>query len=157
MKRTVLRFHSFIRDLLLGWLLSFVYVTGLTLLFPFLFFLSIPGATSPILLTTALVLVVVSFFGFVWQEGKMGAALKTLSKITLIPGMIGVMFSLFGKEVVVAYVQSNLLVPAFFMEIFISNLESAVPKIRVLTVVYILLGIFLWFIGDRFEGKKGII
>lgn len=157
MKKTVLRLHSFIRDLLLGWLLSFVYVTGLTLLFPFLFFLSLPGATSPILLTIAVVLIVVSFFGFVWQEGRIGAALKTLSKITLIPGMIGVLFSIFGRDVVISYVQSKLLVPTLFMTLFINNIETAVPKIRVLTVVFILLGIFLWFLGDRFEGKKGII
>ncbi|MBI4145081.1 hypothetical protein HY493_02640 [Candidatus Woesearchaeota archaeon] len=157
MKKTVLRFHSFIRDLLAGWVLSILYVTGLTLLFPFLYFLALPGATSPILLVTAVVLVVLSFFGFVWNEGSINKALKTLSRITLIPGMIGVLFSVFGRDVILGYIQSKFVATPSIFTFVISNLETAVPKIRVLTVVYILLGIFLWFIGDRFEGKKGII
>ena len=151
------RFHEFVSGLLLGWVLSILYVAGLTLLFPFLYFLALPGATSPVILAVAAVLIVLSFLGFLWQEGRLGRALKSLSKITLIPGIIGVLFSLLGREIFVNYVKAKFAAPDPVMSLFIGNIDQAVPKIQALTVVYILLGVFLWFLGDKFEGKKGII
>jgi hypothetical protein len=155
MQKQVSRFQAFIGLVVLEWILSFAYVSGLTLLFPFVYFLSMPGNTSPTLLAIALGLIGFSFIGFLWLHGGFGHALKCLSKITLIPGMIGVVFSIFGQNFIFAMLPKAL--PAEAIEIATMYLEEAIPKIRALTIAYIVLGVFLFWLGEKFGSKKNFI
>ncbi len=152
MKKRDARLHAFVGHLVLEWILGGIYVTGLTLLFPFLYFLALPGSTSPKILTLAVVLILASFLGYVWQKGKLSKALRALSKITLIPGLIGILFMLFGKITFLAIIGKTM--PQDLVVLITLYFDQAVPKVQALTIVYILLGIFLWYIANKLEKKS---
>lgn len=144
-------FHAFVGKVALEWVLSLLYVTGLALIFPFIYFRASNTGESPALLAIAAVLVLVSFFGFLWLKGKLKSALISLSKITLIPGFIGVLFSLFGEDVFFALISKTAPEPAVAaLQLYV---EQAVPQVRALTVAYVLLGLLLWWLGQRFNKK----
>ena len=148
MAKRVSALRAFVGDLVTGWLLSLVYVSGLTLLFPFLYFIALPGPTSSTLLALAVILILFSFFGFAWNKGRISTALKSLGRITLIPGLIGVFFSILGKEFVIALIQPR--VSAAVLDVALLYVNRAVPKVQTLTIAYMILGVLLWFIGNRF-------
>ncbi len=151
MRKRDARLHAFVGGLVLEWLLGVVYVIGLTLLFPFLYFLTLPGSTSPKILTIAVVLILGSFMGYVAQKGTLARALRALSKVTLIPGLIGILFSLFGKTAFLTIIGSVVTQEA--TNLLTVYIDQAVPKVQALTIVYILLGLFLWYIANKLEKK----
>ena len=155
MKKQVSRFHAFIGLIVLEWVLSFAYVSGLTMLFPFVYFLALPGTTSPTLFGVAAALIGVSVVGFLFLQGGFGHALKALSKITMIPGIIGVVFSFFGEDVILSLLPRA--IPADALTLAKTYLDQAIPKIRVLTIIYIALGVFLWWLGEKFGSRKTFI
>ncbi|MBI4151039.1 hypothetical protein HY492_02855 [Candidatus Woesearchaeota archaeon] len=146
-KRGPSRLHAFVGGLVFEWLLGVVYVIGLTLLFPFLYFLALPGNTSPKILTIAVVLILGSFMGYIMQKGTLARALRALSKVTLIPGFIGVLFSLFGKTAFLTIISPEAIT---LLTVYV---DQAVPKVQALTIAYILLGLFLWYIANKLEKK----
>lgn len=137
-------------NIVVGWIFGLLYVTGLALLFPFVYFLQISGPTSPSILITAAILIVASFFGFLGRYGDISISLKVMGRITLIPGLIGIIFSVFGRRIILSALEGQQLAQEA-VTVLTAYLDNAVPKIRILTVLYILLGIFLWYLGSKFE------
>ena len=137
-------------NIVVGWIFGIFYVTGLTLLFPFLFFLQLAGPSSPNFLIAAIILITISFFGFLGRYGNLAGTLKTLGRITLIPGLLGIFFSVFGRRIIVSVLEGQQLAQGVLLTL-ISYVENAVPKVLALTVLYIVLGIFMWWIGSKFE------
>jgi len=137
-------------NMVVGWIFGLLYVTGLALLFPFIYFLQVSGPTSPRILVAAAILIVASFFGFFGRYGDLAGTLKALGRITLIPGLIGIFFSVFGRGIIVSTLEQQQLAQEALL-VLVTLVENAVPKVRILTVIYILLGIFMWWMGSKFE------
>ena len=141
--------------------ISIVYITGLTLLIPFVFLFVFPEsmdvvspALSQALVWAAVCMVVVSFVVTVRYRKSVGVALKSLGRVTFIPGLIGIVFSMFGRDIILLYMAAR--IPAFeqVRELVELYLDNAVPKVRVLTFGFFILGTVLWLLGDKMMSRR---
>lgn len=140
-----------------------LYISGLTLLIPYLFLFVFPqdlnvissGASSA-LLWTAIGLVVVSLLATVWLTASLGGALKMLGRVTFLPGLLGLVFTMFGRDMVMLYLAGTL--PAFekVQGLLSFYVDTAVPHVRYLTLGYFVLGVVLWLLGDKIESEAAI-
>jgi hypothetical protein len=144
-------------------IVGLIYIGGLSMLIPAAFLFVFPqelnlvsAITSPVLLWVAVGLVVVSFAVTLWHTQGLGKAFKSLGRITFIPGLIGLVMSIFGRDLFLLYFAST--VPAFeqLRTILTSYLDNAVPRVRYLTLSFFVLGIVLWLIGDKLERDRMI-
>ena len=134
--------HVFIR-----WVFGTMYVIGLSLLLPFLYFLDVRGKTSPSLLTVSLVCILVSFIGFAHYTKTMGNALRALGKITLVPGVIAVFLSYVSRSAVIEIIHPRIAAEAL---LYVAQFfEHSVPKVHALAFFYILLGGMLYLLGRK--------
>ena len=144
----------------IGWrvFISLVYITGLTLLIPSVFLFVFPSelnivspATSAVVVWCAVAFILLSIVVTVILRKSVGAALKALGRVTFIPGLIGLVFSLIGRDVVLLYLAGT--VPNFpvVRETLTLLIEQAVPHVRYLTVGYFVLGLVLWLVGDKMQ------
>ena len=138
--------------------ISTAYTTGLTLLIPLAILRVFPAdlgvvspGTSPTLVWLAAGMVVLSFFVRVWSSHSVGGALKGLGGLTFIPGFIGLLLSIFGRDALLTHLART--VPRFpqvkdVLELYI---DRAVPRVRYLTLAFFVLGVILLLAGDRLE------
>ena len=143
---------SVIGNIVVGWIFGILYVTGLTLLFPFLFFLQVSGPTSPIVLVVAVIMIIASFFGYLGRYHDIGSTLKALGRITLIPGLLGIFFSLFGRVLITAMLEGRGLAQDVLLRLVLIA-ENIIPKVWVLTIIYVFIGILMWYVGYRLERR----
>lgn len=135
------------------------YVAGLTVVIPLALFLISPPpdivamAYLTAYFTAAVVVVLVSVIIIFWWKKSFGKTLKTLGVMTLIPGIIALLFTMYGKEVVLNWFSSR--VPNFIHvePILMRYVDIAVPKLGWLTFVYIVLGVGLFVWGMRHQEK----
>jgi hypothetical protein len=144
-------------------LMSLLYITGLTLLIPFIFLFVFPEdsgvvapVSSPILVWTAVVMVVISVLVTLAYRKSFGAALKSLGRITFIPGFIGLVFSIFGRDAVLLYLAGTVSGFQKVQNLLTLYVDNAVPKVRYLTLGFFVLGIVLWLMGDKLETDAAI-
>jgi hypothetical protein len=144
-------------------IISVLYITGLTLLIPFVFLFVFPQeydivspATSPVLIWSAMFMILVSIFVTVMYKKSLGAAFKSLGRVTFIPGFIGLIFSIFGRDVVLLYLAGT--IPAFqkVQSLLTLYVDAAVPRVRYLTLGFFVLGVVLWLMGDKLETDAAI-
>lgn len=152
MQKGASHFHAFVGKAALEMILSTCYAAGLALIFPFVYLQAFSDGASPTVLGAAIALVLVSFFGFLWMKGKLKSALFALSKITLIPGFIGILFSLFGEDVFFAIISKT--APEQAVELLKIYVEQAVPQVRALTISYVILGVLLWWLGTKISSRE---
>lgn len=143
---------SVIGNIVVGWIFGILYVTGLTLLFPFLFFLQVSGPTSPIVLVVAVIMIIASFFGYLGRYRDIGSTLKALGRITLIPGLLGIFFSVFGRVLITAMLEGRGLAQDVLLRLVLIA-ENVIPKVWVLTIIYVFIGILMWYVGYRLERR----
>jgi hypothetical protein len=141
---------------MLTWFFRLLYVSGLTLVFPIVYLFAFPSdAPFPILpsLLIALLLIAISFMGLLILEERFGRALQSIAQATLIPGIIGVFFSFFSRDAVF-----NLLSKTFAGEqatlLLNRYLENVVPKLQIVTIVYVVLGLLIWYWGYKVNQKR---
>jgi hypothetical protein len=135
---------------------STAYTTGLTLLIPFVVLRLqpedlklVPVGTSPMLLWVAIGLLVVAFIVRLWATGSLSDTLKGLGFLTFLPGFVGILVWLFGRDWLLNRFATT--VPTFeevrpAIELY---LDRAVPQVAYLTVGFFVAGVLLLVIGSR--------
>jgi len=139
---------------------STAYTTGLTLLIPFVALRLqpadlnlVPVGTSPALLWVAVGLMVAAFVVRLWVSHSLGDTLKGLGFLTFLPGFIGILVSVFGRDWLLNRVATT--VPKFeevrpAVELY---LDRAVPQVVYLTVGFFVAGALLLVLGSRLAGR----
>jgi len=113
-------------------------------------------STSTTLLWTAIALVLASVALTLIFTASLGRSLKMLGRVTFIPGFLGLVFTIFGRDIVLLYLAST--VPAFvkIQQAVTFYLDTAVPKVRYLTFGFFMLGALLWLLGDKMEAELAV-
>lgn len=140
---------------------SAAYTTGLTLLIPFVALRVqpadlqlVPVATSPVLLRLAIGLMIAALVVRLWATGSVSGSLKALGSLTFLPGFVGIVCALFGREVLLRRFAET--VPRFeevrpAIELY---LDRAVPQVIYLTVGFFVAGAILLLLGSRLAPRQ---
>lgn len=142
----------------LAWRLfvSASYTTGLTLLIPYVVLRLqpedlklVPVGMSPVLLWVALALMGAALVVRFWATRSLGGSLRALGFLTFLPGFVGIVCMLFGREALLSWFAAT--VPRFqdvqpAIELY---LDRAVPQVLYLTVGYFVAGAALILLGSR--------
>jgi hypothetical protein len=135
---------------------SLAYTTGLTLLIPFVALRiapaelgRVPVASSPVLFWLAVALVGAALVVRLWATRSLSGSLSALGWHTFVPGFVGLLVGLFGREPTLARLAT--VVPRFeevrpAAELY---LDRAVPQVLYLTVGFFVAGILLLLLGGR--------
>ena len=135
---------------------SAAYTTGLTLLIPFVLLRIqpaelklVPVGTSPVLLWVAIGLMAAALIVRLWVTRSLSGSLKALGMLTFLPGFLGILFSLFGREWLLNQFADT--VPRFqevrpAIDLY---LDRAVPQVVYLTVGFFVAGVLLLVLGSR--------
>jgi hypothetical protein len=134
---------------------STAYTTGLTLLIPFVALRVqpadlqlVPVGTSPVLLWVAIGLMTAALVVRLWVTRSLSGSLKALGFLTFLPGFIGILASIFGREWLLSRLAGT--VPRFqevrpAIELY---LDRAVPQVIYLTVGFFVAGALLLLLGS---------
>ncbi len=140
---------------------SAAYTTGLTLLIPFIALRIqpaelqlVPVGTSPVLLWLAIGLMTAALIVRLWVTRSLGGTLRALGMLTFLPGFVGILFTLFGREVLLARFAET--IPRFqdvrpAVELY---LDRVVPQVLYLTVGFFVAGALLLFLGSRLTARE---
>jgi hypothetical protein len=140
---------------------STAYTTGLTLLIPFVVLRIqpaelqlVPVGTSPVLLWLAIALMTAALVVRLWVTRSLSGSLRALGWHTFLPGFIGILFTLFGREVLLNRFAETL--PRFqevrpAVELY---LDRAVPQVLYLTVGFFVAGGLLLLLGNGLAPRK---
>jgi hypothetical protein len=135
---------------------STAYTTGLTLLIPFVALRLqpaelglVPVGTSPVLLWIAIGLIAAALVVRLWVTRSLSGTLRALGLLTFLPGFLGILFALFGREVLLARFAET--IPRFqearpAIELY---LDRVVPQVLYLTVGFFVAGVLLLVLGSR--------
>ena len=135
---------------------SLAYTTGLTLLIPYVVLRLqpadlklVPVGMSPVLLWVAIGLMVAALIVRLRATGSLSGTLRALGFLTFLPGFLGILFTLFGRERLLSRFAET--VPRFqdlrpAIELY---LDRAVPQVVYLTVGFFVAGAVLIFLGSR--------
>ncbi len=135
---------------------STAYTTGLTLLIPFVALRVqpaelelVPVAMSPVLLWVAIGLMAAALIVRLSVTHSLSGSLKALGMLTFLPGFIGILASIFGREWLLNRFADT--VPRFqevrpAIELY---LDRAVPQVVYLTVGFFVAGVLLLTLGSR--------
>lgn len=135
---------------------STAYTTGLTLLIPFVALRVqpaelelVPVAMSPVLLWLAIGLMAAALIVRLWVTRSLSDSLKALGMLTFLPGFIGVLASIFGREWLLNRFADT--VPRFqeVRPAIALYLDRAVPQVVYLTVGFFVAGVLLLMLGSR--------
>jgi hypothetical protein len=135
---------------------STAYTTGLTLLIPFVVLRLqpedvklVPAGASPVLLWVAVGLMAAALLVRLAVTRSLSDTLKALGMLTFLPGFIGIVAAIFGRDWLLARFAGT--VPRFqevrpAVELY---LDRAVPQVVYLTVGFFLAGVLLLVLGSR--------
>ena len=104
---------------------------------------------SPVLLWVAIGLMVAALVVRLRATGSLSGTLRALGFLTFLPGFLGILFTLFGRERLLSRFAET--VPRFqdvrpAIELY---LDRAVPQVLYLTVGFFVAGAVLIFLGSR--------
>jgi hypothetical protein len=134
---------------------SIAYTTGLTLLIPFIALRVqpaelrlVPIGTSPALMWTAIGLMTAALVVRLWVTRSLSGSLKALGLLTFLPGFVGTVVSIFGREWLLGRLADTL--PRFQevrpgIELY---LDRVVPQVVYLTVGFFVAGVVLLLLGS---------
>jgi hypothetical protein len=140
---------------------STAYTTGLTLLIPFVVLRVqpaelklVPVGTSPVLLWLAIGLMAAAFIVRLWVSRSLSRSLKALGFLTFLPGFVGTVVALFGRDWLVNRLATT--VPKFeevrpAVELY---LDRVVPQVAYLTVGFFAAGALLLVLGSRLAPRS---
>lgn len=140
-----------IYSLILRPILAFLYILGLSFIIPFLLVTKLPEEiavkyNSILFLILSIILLLISVIGTLFIKENLSKTLKSLAYYSLIPGILSLLTTLFGKDFLTNIFTSKTLEP-----IITTYINSRVPKLWFLTIAYILLGIILYFLGEKLK------
>lgn len=131
------------------------YTTGLTLLIPFVVLRVqptelrlVPVGTSPALLWIAIGLMTSALVVRLCVTRSLSGSLRALGLLTFLPGFIGILCTLYGREVLLTRFTQTM--PRFqevrpAIELY---LDRAVPQVLYLTVGFFVAGVLLLLLGS---------
>jgi hypothetical protein len=140
---------------------STAYTTGLTLLIPYVALRVqpaeirlVPVGTSPVLLWVAIGLMTAALVVRLWATRSLSGSLQALGWHTFLPGFIGILATLFGREALMNRFAETL--PRFqevrpAVDLY---LDRAVPQVLYLTVGFFVAGGLLLILGSRLAPRK---
>jgi hypothetical protein len=140
---------------------STAYTTGLTLLIPYVALRIqpaelrlVPVGTSPVLLWVAIGLMTAALAVRLWATRSFSGSLRALGWLTFLPGFVGIVATLFGREALLNRFAETL--PRFqevrpAVELY---LDRAVPQVLYLTVGFFVAGGLLLILGSRLAPRK---
>lgn len=140
---------------------STAYTTGLTLLIPFVALRLqpaelglVPVGTSPVLLWIAIGLIAAGLVVRLWLTRSLSGTLRALGLLTFLPGFIGILFALFGREMLLTRFAET--IPRFqevrpAVELY---LDRVVPQVLYLTVGFFVAGVLLLLLGSRLVPRE---
>lgn len=140
---------------------STAYTTGLTLLIPFVALRLqpaelrlVPVGTSPVLLWLAIGLMSAALIVRLWVTRSLSGSLRALGLLTFVPGLIGILFAIFGREMLLTRFSET--VPRFqevrpAIELY---LDRVVPQVLYLTVGFFVAGVLLILLGGRLRPRE---
>jgi hypothetical protein len=133
---------------------STAYTTGLTLLIPFVALRLqpaelglVPVGTSPVLLWIAIGLIAAALVVRLWVTRSLSGTLRALGLLTFLPGFLGILFALFGREVLLTRFAET--IPRFQEARPAIELYLDVPQVLYLTVGFFVAGVLLLVLGSR--------
>lgn len=132
---------------IIKWIARLFYVAGLTSLIPIMPLLLFPEhlATVKVLLVFSAAFVCMGFLLLLWYTSSFQKTLFNLGIMTLIPGLLAVIFAALGEKKLILFIASfGTLSP--LIEAYI---QTYVPKGWFLAGVYILLGTALAYFGEK--------
>lgn len=131
-----------------------VYIAGLAVLIPMVFAFAFreqgPWYSKPLTYFFAsLFLILFAFFGMLKRKKRLSSTLQSLGRMSLIPGIIALIFVIFGRSLVYNFLR--IFIPKFesfepFVRLFI---ESSIPRVGILILGYIIVGAVLYYLGYR--------
>ncbi len=133
---------------------GFFYVSGLSIFIPFLASINLPTvletlkvASTQTLLLSAIALTIIGIVGTYATAKNTGQMLRWIGLYTLIPGLLGLAFSVINRQVV--YSRAEKLVPAFteLRPVIDAYLEHTIPRLFTLPIVFMLVGTYLFWKG----------
>lgn len=135
-----------------------VYPTGLTLLIPLVLVRLAPASldvapagSARALAWAAGVMVAASLLVSLSYTRSLAGSLKSLGRLTFAPGLLGLVFSVSGREAVLAYLGRTLPRFAEVEGLVALYLDRAVPSVRYLTVGFFVVGALLLFAGRQLD------
>ena len=140
---------------------STAYTTGLTLLIPFVVLRVqptelrlVPVGTSPALLWIAIGLMASALVVRLLVTHSLSGSLRALGFLTFLPGLIGILCTLYGREVLLTRFAQT--IPRFqearpAIELY---LDRAVPQVLYLTVGFFVAGVLLLLLGSRLASRQ---
>lgn len=129
------------------WIARLFYVAGLTSLIPLAPLLLFPEhlATVKVLLVFSAAFVCMGFLLLLWYTSSLRKTLFNLGIMTLIPGLLAVLFAALGEKKLILFIASfGKLGP-----IIEAYVQTYVPKGWFLAGIYILLGTILAYLGEK--------
>lgn len=140
-----------IYSILLRPILAFFYIVGLSFIIPFFLSTSLPEEiavkyNSIFFLIGSIILISISIIGTLFIKETLSKTLKSLAYYSLIPGLLSILTTIFGKDFLTKIFNSKTLEP-----IITAYLNARIPKLWFLAVAYISLGIILYFIGEKIK------
>jgi hypothetical protein len=89
-----------------------------------------------------------------WMTGSLSDSLRALGLLTFLPGFIGILFAIFGREMLIARFAET--VPRFTevrpaIELY---LDRVVPQVLYLTVGFFVAGVLLIFLGGKLTPRE---
>ncbi|MEM4369122.1 MAG: hypothetical protein QXU88_02255, partial [Candidatus Woesearchaeota archaeon] len=130
------------------YLARLAYVTGLTALIPLVV---IQTHFAPRAFTASIALVGIAILIMLMVEGSFGQTVKRLGLMTFVPGILAILFILFGKEVILMPLVDYF--PAVGPAIA-AYLERTVPSVTVLAISFFVIGFILWRVGSVLTKKE---
>lgn len=140
---------------------STAYTTGLTLLIPFVALRIqpaelqlVPVGTSPVLLWIAIGLMTAALVVRLWVTRSLSGTLRALGWLTFLPGFIGILFAIFGREMLLTRFAET--IPRFqevrpAIELY---LDRVVPQVLYLTVGFFVAGVLMLLLGSRLTPRE---
>jgi hypothetical protein len=137
------------------------YVAGLVLLIPLVVVRMfpaeahlVPAGTSPLLAWVAAGLVLLALVVQLGRSSSVGAALVGLGWLTFLPGAVGLIASLLGRDTLLDTLAGLLPQRPEARSLGELYLDTAVPRVRYLAVGFFVLGLLLLLAGSRLRAGR---
>lgn len=144
-----------IYKLILKPVFAFLYILGLSFIIPFLLSIKLPEEIvmeysryffNFNYIYVAIILIAISVIGTYYLKMDLGKTCRSLAYYSLVPVFLSLITSIFGKELFISFL------PEYTKElepIIMGYINSKIPKLWILTISYVVLGIVLYFIGRK--------
>ena len=158
-KKRLLSIETIIANLIA----HFLFFTGLSVLIPFVALLGVPTGmifvNKPLvqMALVALIFILASIVILYYYSHSLGRTFTNLGIITFFSGGIGILFSIYSKDVIFQVLQKHISMFDKIQPILDAYINHSLPKVRILTIGYIVLGIILLMIGHSINKKQRFV